>query len=94
MVLYDFTDAGHEVDVDLDAQDIALATLDVISGDEVLTVIYKDGSTRIWDADTNGRFHDFLDLTCVLVVDGRWQVDRKGFYARKDSYDDGWASRK
>ena len=94
MILYDFTDEKHEVDIDLDDPGIAMAVLDIISGDEVLTVIYKSGSVRIEDADTNGRFHDFLDLTCVLVVDGRWQVDRERFYARKDSYDDGWANGK
>ncbi len=94
MILYDFTDGRYEADVDLDNPNIAFATLDVISGDEVLTVIYRNGATRIFDADASGRFHDFLDFSRVLVVNGKWQVDRKRFYARKDSYDDGWAKGK
>lgn len=91
MFLYDFTDSKREFAVNLDDDRIALATLDVISGDELLTVIYRDGRTRKFDADTNRRFHDFLDASYVLVVDGEWQVDRAGFYARRDSYDDDWA---
>lgn len=94
MILYDFTDGKHEVDIDLDDPGIELAMLDVVSGDEVLKVIYRDGLVRRADADTNGRFQDFLDASYILVFEGRWQVDRDGFYARKDSYDDGWSKGK
>lgn len=94
MILYDYKDGRYEADVDLDNPSIELAMLEVISGDEVLTVIYKDGTTRIVDADTNSRFHDYFDGSYILVVNGKWRVDRDGFFARKDSYDDGWAKGK
>ena len=94
MILYDFTDGKCECDIDLDDPSIELAELTVLSGDEVLTVIYKDGTTRIVDADTHERFHDYFDGSYILVVNGKWQVNRDGFFARKDSYDDGWARSK
>lgn len=91
MILYDYTDEAHEFDVDLDDKNIVFAILQVISGDEVLDVVYKDGTSDTFDADTNYRFQDFLDAAYVIVLDGEWKVDREGFLARKNSYDDDWA---
>ncbi len=91
MILYDYTDEAHEFDVDLDDKNITIAILQVISGDEVLEVTYKDGTTLTFDADTNYRFHDYLDATYILVLNGDWMADREKFLARENSYDDWWA---
>lgn len=94
MILYDYRGGRYEADVDLDNPSIELAILNVISGDEVLTVFYEDGTIASFDADTNYRIHDYHDASYVLVSNGRWQVDRDGFYARRHSYDNGWAKGK
>lgn len=88
MILYDYSDEPHEFDVDLDDEGIAVAMLDVVSGDEVLEVIYRDGEIKTFDSFKGYRLMDFLDATFVLVVDGKWVVDRERFLARKGSYDD------
>ena len=88
MILYDYADEPHEFDVDLDDGRIAVARLEVVSGDEVLEVVYKDGDIKTFDAGLWTRLVDFHDATFILVVDGKWVVDRERFLARKGSYDD------
>lgn len=88
MILYDYADEPHEFDVDLDDEGIAVARLEVVSGDEVLEVVYKDGDIKTFDADLWTRLVDFHDAMYVLVVDGKWVVDKERFLARKGSYDD------
>lgn len=88
MILYDYSDEPHEFDVDLDDDEIAVARLDVVSGDEVLEVIYKNGDISRFDSCYEYRLMDFHDATFILVVDGKWIVDRERFLARKGSYDD------
>lgn len=88
MILYDYSDEPHEFDVDLDDEGIAVARLEVVSGDEVLEVIYKDGDIKTFDSCKGYRLMDFHDAMYVLVVDGKWVVDRERFLARKGSYDD------
>lgn len=88
MKLYDFEGESQDFDVDLDDENVAAAILQVVSGDEILDVVYKDGEVHTFDADTNFRTTDFLDATYILVLNGEWQVDRDKFLARKGSYDD------
>ena len=88
MILYDYADEPHEFDVDLDDEGIAAARLEVVSGGEVLEVIYKDGDIKTFDAGLWTRLVDFHDAMYVLVVDGKWVVDKEGFLSRKGSYDD------
>ena len=88
MILYDYSGEPHEFDVDLDDEGIAVARLEVVSGDEVLEVIYKDGDIKTFDSGLWTRLRDFHDATFILVVDGKWIVDRERFLARKGSYDD------
>ncbi len=88
MKLYDFEGESQDFDVDLDDENVAAAILQVVSGDEILDVVYKDGEVSTFDADTNFRTTDFLDATYILVLNGEWQVDRDKFLARKGSYDD------
>lgn len=88
MILYDYSGEPHEFDVDLDDEGIAVARLEVVSGDEVLEVIYKNGDIKTFDSGLWTRLRDFRDATFILVVDGKWIVDRERFLARKGSYDD------
>lgn len=88
MILYDYSDEPHEFDVDLDDEGIAVARLEVVSGDEVLEVIYKNGDISRFDSCYGYRLMDFHDAMYVLVVDGKWVVDKERFLARKGSYDD------
>ena len=88
MKLYDFEGESQDFDVDLDDENVAAAILQVVSGDEILDVVYKDGEVHTFDADTNFRTTDFLDATYILVLNGEWQVNRDKFLARKGSYDD------
>lgn len=88
MKLYDFEGESQDFDVDLDDENVAAAILQVVSGDEILDVVYKDGEVHTFDADTHFRTTDFLDATYILVLNGEWQVDRDKFLARKGSYDD------
>ena len=88
MILYDYADEPHEFDVDLDDEGLAVARLEVVSGDEVLEVIYRDGDIKTFDSCYGCRFMDFHDATSVLVVDGKWVVNKERFLARKGSYGD------
>ena len=85
MILYDYADEPHEFDVDLDDERIAVARLEVVSGDEVLEVIYRDGDIKTFDAGLWTRLVNFLDDIFILVVDGKWVVDKERFLARKGS---------
>lgn len=88
MILYDYADTPHEFNVDLDDDEIAVARLEVVSGDEILEVIYRDGEIKTFDSCKEYRLMDFHDAMYVLVVDGKWVVDKERFLARKGSYDD------
>lgn len=88
MILYDYLNTPHEFDVDLDDERIAVARLEVVSGDEVLEVIYKDGDISRFDSCKEYRLMDFHDAMYVLVLVGKWVVDKERFLARKGSYDD------
>lgn len=88
MILYDYSGEPHEFDVDLNDEGIAVARLEVVSGDEVLEVIYKNGDIKTFDSGLWTRLRDFHDATFILVVDGKWVVDRDRFLSRKGSYDD------
>lgn len=66
-------------------EDILIATIQVISGDEVLTVRYKDGTKKIFDTDVRIQsfFDDEYDVyspTVNLLTNEEW-------LNRKDSYD-------
>lgn len=88
MILYDYSDTPHEFDVDLDDDEIVVARLEVVSGDEVLEVIYMDGEIKTFDAGLWTRLVDFHDDTFILVCGGKWVVDKERFLARSGSYDD------
>ena len=44
MKLLNYLDESVDIDIDLDDPSILAASVSVISGDEVLSVLYRDGS--------------------------------------------------
>lgn len=91
MIIYDYAGDARDVDVDLDDDSIIIATMTVLTGDEVLEVVTKDGVFASYDSSVgNPRLHDWFDGKYVLVADGKWVADRERFLARKHGYDYLW----
>ena len=91
MIIYDYAGEGRDVDVDLDDDSIIIATMTVLTGDEVLEVITKDGVFAVYDSSVgNPRLTDWFDGKYVLVADGKWVADKDRFLARKHGYDYLW----
>lgn len=59
ITILDYSDRKKEVDVG-ELKDIRKMTVDVITGDEILHVTYKDGSEKIFDS-ADDRSRDFYD---------------------------------
>lgn len=54
---YNNVKSNHDIG---DEKEIVAAHVKVISGDEVLEVLYKDGATKAFDS-SDRRIHDFYD---------------------------------
>ena len=69
-------------------EDVYLITVDVVSGDEILKVLYKDGKMEVFDSDTHSRCTDYNDGTEIVYMPGVINLleDQK-WLNRKDSYD-------
>ena len=94
MKLLNYLDESVDVDIDLDDPSILAASVSVLSGDEVLSVLYRDGSESKYDAcELSGmwRASDFHDGSYPVVINGRWYVDKDAFLSRKSSYWRDWA---
>lgn len=88
LTLLNYKDKKVEFDVDIEKDDVLTAVMEVVSGDEVLKVIYRDGTIRVYDSDRDfHRITDFCDGGYVVVKCGEWEVDKDMFLARKSSYD-------
>lgn len=86
--LMDYSDKLFEYEIG-DLNTIDSIQIDVISGDEVGDVIYKDGSYKIFDTANSDRLEDFFDGSYVvydinddinLLNDLEW-VNRKTSYS-------------
>ena len=89
MKLLSYEGESVEIDVDLDDPSILAAIVSVISGDEVLSVLYRDGSESEYDACYLAgmwRAYDYRDGSYLVVINGKWRVDKEAFLSRKDSY--------
>ena len=49
MKLFNYADESIDIDVDLDDPSVLSANMLVFSGDEILSVLYRDGSERVYD---------------------------------------------
>lgn len=85
--LFDYQAKEVEFDVG-DINDIGAMSIQVLSGDEVLTVIYKDFTSRSFDSCSTGRYVGYND-GCYEVYNANTGVNlfnSKAFTNRNDSY--------
>ena len=83
LVLMDY--AGRKVDTGIDLYDVRLASIciEVVSGDEIATVMLSDGDVYRFDS-SDDRIMSFYDGTYVLF--GKHHDNRERFLKREDSY--------
>lgn len=89
MKLLNYLYESVEIDVDLDDPSILAASMRVLSGDKVLSILYRDGSESEYDACRLAgmwRAADHYDGLYMVVIDGNWVVDKDAFMSREDSY--------
>lgn len=77
----ELTDTGVSLD---NLEDILRIDLDVVTGDEIATVIYKNGEREVYDSSSN-RLQDFYDCGYCLYGAGVNRLEE--FERRKSSYD-------
>ena len=80
--------SGKEVVVDVgNIEDIAVMSIIVMTGDEILTVIYKDHSKKIFDSSECriGCFHDDV-YDIYNVNDGTNMLNNEKFVNRTNTY--------
>lgn len=70
--------------------DIYFARIDVISGDEIMTVTYKDGTEAYFDS-SECRTINFNDGGYPVYIPGKVNLfENKKWLKRKSSYDRKW----
>ena len=73
MFLLDYENKRIDIDFDFNLEDIKVAVISVITGDEILKVMTNDN--KIYEFDSSGcRFMDFYDGSYTIIVDGKWVV--------------------
>ena len=85
MYLLDYKGEKHEFNYDIVVEDISLAWIEVISGDEVLTVVDKNQDRFRIDSGRWTRLANYYDGSYDIIKNGKFVVDDK-FHTRKDSY--------
>ena len=71
-----------------DLKDIAVITIEVITGDEIANVVYKDYTTRRF-ASSHDRMNDYYDGKYEIYRYDKEDcvINKKEFKNRKSSYD-------
>lgn len=84
--LLDYNNQSFEYDIG-ELSDIIQIDLEIISGDEILQVVYKDNSTAMFDPAPE-RILDFNDGGYILYdkVAGINNLNDKNWLNREDSY--------
>lgn len=59
LIIYDYSDTPVEITIP-NYEDVIAASCKVLSGDEILTITYKDGSQKTYDS-SNCRLHGYYD---------------------------------
>lgn len=85
MNLIDWKDEKHPVDIG-DLDNIDAMFIKVVTGDEILHVLYKDDTDKFFDSSED-RMADFDDGIYPIYVSGLWCIDKDKFMNRKTSYD-------
>ena len=85
--LLDYDSQSFEYDIG-DLSHIACIDLEVVSGDEIATVLYQDGRTTVFDTSPN-RIIDFNDggYTIYKPSENINLLDDKKWINRETSYD-------
>lgn len=83
--LIDYNDCKHPVDIG-DLDNIKIMAIHVVTGDEILYVLYKDDTEKVFDS-SDDRMEDFYDGTYPIYAFGHWLIDKDKFINRKTSYD-------
>lgn len=85
--LLDYADNKFAIDDALfdDISDIAVATVTVVTGDEVLMVVHRNGD--IDGVTTYSAIEEYYDGEYNIIKDGKWVVDKDAWDSRKTSYD-------
>lgn len=90
VTLIDYDKKKREFDIG-NVEDIHFADLEVLSGDEVLKVIYKDGSSKVFDSCDTYRIQSYFDDNYTVYMPGvRNLFENEKWLNRKSSYDDSW----
>lgn len=62
LIIHDYQGRAVETDLDIDnLENVLRAKIAVVSGDEILMIIFKDGELAKWDSYPGGRIHGFDD---------------------------------
>ncbi len=87
MFILNYEDKKKEIDIDLTRNEIITAVIEVINGDEVLTIVDNEGNIETFDSD-EGRYEDYGSTGYYLKKNGKllpvYYSDE--FQNRKDSY--------
>ncbi len=68
LTIYDYRGVPVEIEIK-NFEEVISAYCEVISGDEILTVIYKDGGKATFDAYPSGRLHGYDDGEVEIPLD-------------------------
>lgn len=87
LILFDFDNKETKTDVDLDdLSEILRIDIQVISGDEIARITYKNGMVEMHDGTTEPRIMDFDDGEyCIYQAGVKNDIDE--WLKRKDSYE-------
>ena len=83
--LIDYNNCKHPVDIG-DLDNIKIMAIHVVTGDEILYVLYKDDTEKVFDSSED-RMGDFDDGAYMVYAFGDWFIDKDKFMNRKTSYD-------
>jgi len=88
MFLLNYENRKIDIDFNFNVEDIAVTTINIITGDEILNITTKDGKFYSFDSDIDYlRAMDFFDGSYNIIVDGKWVVDPIRWANRGTSYD-------
>lgn len=82
--LFGYDKSTKEFDIG-DVEDIHFAFIEIISGDEVLTVHYKDGTSRVFDGAPSHRCMDYADWNYPVYGPGVNLFEDQSWLSRPDS---------
>ena len=69
--IFDYSDKVSVIDIDITSDEITDVFIEVVTGDEILNVLYKDGTEKRFDSLVNDeRVSDFSDWKYYLKRNG------------------------